>query len=486
MADTVTKLPLPDKGEIVGQGVLESPTLGGTFALSRGFGGTSNPSTIWDTMVCDRAQAFFYYRELEEKDDDVGSALRKLKLSVLKRERHVAPKDDSSQAAEAAAFVQAQFEALPNFHQILHSVLDAPGYGVTISEIIYDVSASMVAIADIRECPQELFSFGAAYAPQVGALRFLGQAGMSDGELMPDNKFLVMTHEPRNRNRRGRPLLRSVFWPSWIKRNVLRNWLRFGEKGTGTVAVQHPSSATAAEQQKALDAAEAIVNKIAVAVPENFKIVEKLLDSARSLNPDAFDKLHAGMQYSIARRILGQTLTSFGNEGGTGSKAQGTVHQDVEDEISVELCRALEAVINTQLVKPLVWWNFGPKAPMPLFAFNKEREDDLGSRVTVDDTLQQMGVEIPKSYVLKKYSIPEMKPGDEPLVRMQTAQPNPFAAAAVATASGATFASVPREVRKNVEDMNTLIEGFKSEASDLFVERMKDMAEQIISVGSAQ
>ena len=46
------------------------------------------------------------------------------------------------------------------------------------------------------------------------------------------------------------------------------------------------------------------------------------------------------MQYSIARRVLGETLTSFGNEGGGGSKAQGDTHADTLEKRSVELCRS--------------------------------------------------------------------------------------------------------------------------------------------------
>jgi phage gp29-like protein len=156
-----------------------------------------------------------------------------------------------------------------------------------------------------------------------------------------------------------------VFWPSWFKRQALRFWLRFAEKGPGTAAVMYPPGATDDEKQKALAAAEAIINTVAVAIPENFKLVKQLLTSARAQNPAVYEKLYAEMKYSIARRILGQTLTSFGNEGGTGAKSLGDVHAEVEDEISQELAKNFAAVMNDQVVKPLVLWNFGPKAPMP-------------------------------------------------------------------------------------------------------------------------
>src|SRR5437899_1089013 len=76
-----------------------------TLSLAQGFAGVSDPTVIWTSMVRDFRTAFIYYRELEEKDDDVSSALEMLKLAVLSRERQVVPGDDSGPAQDAATFV---------------------------------------------------------------------------------------------------------------------------------------------------------------------------------------------------------------------------------------------------------------------------------------------------------------------------------------------------------------------------------------------
>src|SRR5437588_1396163 len=87
--------PLPAREEIVKDEVLSSRQFN-TLALSLGFGGVSNPTVIWTSMVRDHPTAYAFYRELEEKDEDVGDALEMLKLSVMEREREILPFDDSS------------------------------------------------------------------------------------------------------------------------------------------------------------------------------------------------------------------------------------------------------------------------------------------------------------------------------------------------------------------------------------------------------
>jgi phage gp29-like protein len=461
----------PPAGEIVTEDILylrQMSTLGQTLA----FAGQTNPSNIWAAMVRDDQLAYGYYRELEEKDEDISSALDKLKLGVLYRERGVTPADDSQQALDVATFVETQLNALPNLHVILDNMLDAAGYGVTIAELIFDISAGQVAISEIKDRPQDLFLFNPRMWPQNGPLRLLPAIYDLEGQPVPETKFLVFSYRPRNGIRRGRPLLRSVFWPSWFKRNGLKFWLRYAEKGPGTAVVKYPQGGGPDEQKKALQAAEAVINSIAVAVPENFEVVEKLLVSARAQNPSVYENLCKEMQYAITRRILGQTLTSFANEGGTGSKAMGGVHQDQGSEKEIELARALECVINEQLVRPLVMWNFGPNAPMPTWQVNKDDDEDLRQRVLIDDTLQAMGFPISQNYVSERYDIPLPGTGDVTLARTQgtLATTTP-----VGSATRGAFSEAERIAARQIGDVDRLIGQLQGKAFPMFKQRVLDL-----------
>lgn len=417
--------PQPPTGALVNEQALYLTQLA-TWRQTLAFAGQRNPSLIWQSMVRDDSSCIVYYRELEEKDEDVSNALDTLKLSVLERDRSVTPADESGPAQDVADFIEDQLdENLPNFHAVLDTILDGPGYGFSIAEMMFDVSEGQVALLDICDCPQELFLFGTRFRPQIGPLQLLDSPWAMQGKEVPEDKFVVFTYRGRARSRMGRPLLRSVFWPSWFKRNVQRLWLQYCEKGPGTAVVRYPDGDNESERMKAVAIARAIIEEPAVAVPQNLVYDLDLLKVARTLNPDVYEHLYQMMQYAIVRRVLGQTLTSFGGEGGKGTQALGEVHEDTMDKRSIELCRALEGVVNRQIVRPLVLWNFGPDAPMPTWNLDTSEAEDLAERVTIDRTLQLMGKKFTTAYICERYGAPEVEGEAEELVPIAGPPSNP-------------------------------------------------------------
>jgi phage gp29-like protein len=376
--------PMPPKGEMISSDSLYMQQLS-LYRNTLAFGGTRNPTDIWSSMTYNLPQTMAYYREIEDKDEDVSNALDTLRLSVLERDRSVLPAkgDESALADEVKTFVEGELDKL-DFHAVLDCILDAPGYGFSVQEMIFDTSMGQASLVDISDCPQELFLFGNRFYPQVGQLRLLDSPWASDGALMPEQKFLIYSYRKRSRNRMGRSLIKSVFWPSWFKRNIQAIWMRFAEKGPGTAVVEYNDADNESEKKKAVEIAQALVERVAIAVPKGMVVHEELLKIARAQDPKVYENFFQTMQYSIIRKVLGETLTSFGNEGGTGSKAQGDTHADTLDQRSVELCRSLQSVINDQLVRPLVMWNFGPNAPMPRWQFDLEEAEDLELALTID------------------------------------------------------------------------------------------------------
>jgi phage gp29-like protein len=385
------------------------------------FSGADNPSAAWRQMLADSPAAFPLYRDLEEKDGQISSALETRKDGVLRRERKVVAVSSSSQDQRHAAFAREVLAAIPNFENILCELLDAIGYGVAIAEILWEQAGARVFIRDIKPRPQELFSFGGPGQPQTGSLRFAqgaarrslpAQVGLGEGGL-PEHKFLVYSFRPRHGNRRGRPMLRRVFWPSWFKRQDLKFWLKFIEKGSGSVVVRYPQGATDQDKQRALEAAEAINEETAVAIPENFQIVSELLDAARGGSTDVFLALADQLcNNEIARVILGQTLTQRAGEDGHGSRALGEVHQQVRFEKVAADARDLMAVINDQLLRRLFLFNFGPEVKPPRWSIQLDPPADLSRRIEIDQRLAQLGVPLPLSYVQRTYSIPAPAPDE--------------------------------------------------------------------------
>jgi phage gp29-like protein len=432
--------PLPPKGEIISSSSLYLQQIS-LYRNTLAFGGTRNPTSIWAAMTYNQPETMAYYRELEDKDPDVSNCLHTLKLSVLERDRNVlpAPRDESPQAQEIKEFIEEQLGRL-DFHAVLDCILDAPGYGFSVQEMIFDTSEGQAELVDISDCPQELFLFGSRFNPQVGPLQLLDNPWASEGATMPEEKFLIFSYRGRSRNRLGRPLLKEVFWPSWFKRNVERLWMQFAEKGPGTAVVHYNDADNASERQQAVNIAQALIDSVAVAVPKGFEFEPELLKIARAQDPKVYENFCKAKQYDIARVILGETLTSFGNEGGGGSRAQGQTHADTLDSRSVELCRSLQSVINNQLVKPLVLWNFGPTAPIPVWQFDLEEAEDLDLALTVDSGLQRMGKLFTAGYIADRYDRP-LANGEDPDAVIQ---PNVSApSVALRDTAAASFAENP-------------------------------------------
>ena len=214
-------------------------------------------------------------------------------------------------------------------------------------------------------------------------------------------------------NRRGRPLLRRVFWASWFKRQDLKFWLKFIEKGAGSVVVRYPQGATDQDKQRALEAAEAISAETAVAIPENFQIASELLQAARPGDSNVFLALADQLcNNEMARVILGQTLTQRGSEDGRGSRALGEVHQQVRFEKIAADARDLMAVVNDQLLRWLFLFNFGPDAPLPRWSIQLDPPEDLRQRIEIDERLARLGVPLPLTHLQRIYSVPAAQPGD--------------------------------------------------------------------------
>jgi phage gp29-like protein len=479
MADAMQIVPpLPDRGEIVSTGALYNTQMA-NYRTSLAFGGTRSPSMIWTEMIRNSANAMLYFREIEEKDDDVANALDTLKENVLEPDWSIQPFDDTPLAAEIAAFVTAQIAQVPNFDGALDNMLDAIGYGFSVQEMLFDTSAGQASLLDIKDCPQELFLFGNRFQPQIGTLQFLTNPFASEGAEVPEDKFLIYSYRPRSRDRMGRPLIRSVFWASWFKRNIQRLWMRYAEKGPGTAVTRYNDSDSDAEKQKAADIAEAIVNEPALAIPRGMEYEKELLTIARSLDPAVFEHLFEAMQKAITRRILGETLTTLGSDGGKGTQALGDVHSKTLDTKSVRTSNTLAGILNRQLVRPLVLWNYGPAAPMPKLGFDTEEETDITAELAKDQSVQRMGVPLPLAYLQKKYNIPALQAGEE------AAAPNVNAATpAITEDETQRFSEADAGVKGELAELRKLEMQLRLDSLGLMKERIGEVAGALRPGGS--
>jgi phage gp29-like protein len=404
------------------------------FASSSSVAIPSDPSLVWQWIQFNPWWAAAVFQDMELKDAMVASCLDTRKDGVLSLPRMVLPASDSKRDKKIAAFMEEtlhdyfdgnlliQDGARPGFDGMLWEALDAVGNGVSIGEIVFAEGRDRVYVKAVNFKPSHLFAFGetglAAYStssmafPSTGPLRLrqgIFLEGVPDTGLLPESKFMVLSYRPRYGNRWGSPLKLKVYWSSWIKRAALRNWLKFAEKGTGSVVAKYRPGSGPNEQEKALEVAMAVNDEPSVAIPESMTL--EVLEHVRQ-NGGAYKELVDEFCNSeIARAILGQTLTSRGSDGG-GSRALGEVHNDVRQEKIEADAKALMAAVNMRLVWPLTLLNFGPNVPPPVWTLQYDPGADQTALAGWLKALWQMNVKIDKKWTYASFQLPEPDESD--------------------------------------------------------------------------
>ncbi len=349
-----------------------------------------DPGFVWQQLFYNPAYAMLTYDDMEEKDGIVSACLETRRNGLLSKPRHILPASDAAEDKKIAEFVEETLFEYMNFDAFLEEAYEAVPKGLSVGEKIFADGGDRIYIEKVNFHPQHYFTFGtgeyAEYSSlmvyrQTGPLRLRAGVTIDNwiNELLPEDKFFVFSYRPRYGNRWGTPLDRKCYWASWMKRASAKQWLRYLEKGTGSVIARYNDGATKDEMGKALDAATAVVEESAVAMPKKFLLeVHEMVRSIGSSHKEFVDDY---CKYELAQIILGQTLTTRGSDGG-GSRALGQVHQGVQDDRVETDARSLMAAINARdgLVHNLVFHNFGPNKKRPKFVIEYEIKEDIDAR----------------------------------------------------------------------------------------------------------
>lgn len=127
---------------------------------------------------------------------------------------------------------------------------------------------------------------------------------------------------------------------------------------------------------------------------------------------EIYEKLARYCDEQISKAVLGQTLSSDSG----GSYAQGKVHNEVRHDLTVGDAKALAVTVRRDIIRPLVEYNFGYDADVPFFTFDCQEAEDQKETVEIYKTLVcDMGLEIPKNHIYKKFNIPKPEDGEEVL-----------------------------------------------------------------------
>jgi len=382
--------------------------------------------------------------------DGIFAPLYTLKLGVLEGGPQLGPAIDDeedpqyAQAKEIADFCQRVLDDLPeSIDDVLLNMLDAMALGNKVAEITYGLDTSIdpgsqrLVVQSIKVKPRTSTAFIVdAYYNVLGLLGLIPGQGQpvlvgtilsnldSQPNLLPREKFAVLTWRPKDNDPRGTSLLRPAYDAWWQAMQLAPEYLKYLTQFAGPSLIgTTPENAMEAPQT---DADGQIVYDPTTNLPVMFSPEQVMLNQLITLrnatamvkpcgseveplqvqgNGEAFLSAFDRLDRRMTRAILHQTLATMEAEHGT--RAQASVHQDTLQTIIKQAKKSVSRMIRRDILGPMVRFNWGDEAAtlVPNVTLGETETQDLPAVMTAVAALQT-----------STYVRPEQRPGIDKLL----------------------------------------------------------------------
>ena len=332
-------------------------------------------------------------------DPIISSSLLALKVKTLSEGPRFLPgakppnseKPDAQEEAKYAKATEicgAVEKMLDNLQQpieeILGEVMAFLPYGNCVAEKVYEVRGGLLALSKLRVKPRN--SYGFAITPYMDLAGLvankIGQVSsiilaldVSPEQIIPREKFLLLTHAPSCGDPRGTSLLRPAYNGWYLKQQTWPQYLKFlSQFATPSIVGKLPPDAADVEVVDAngsattdslgapmvITAAEAMLAKLiafangTAIVLENgaeFDLIQSQGDGTAYIKAfDLYDR-------QMTRAILINARATM--EAEHGSKADSETAQDVFEDFTQFIRRQIEIAFYRDVIKPTVRYNWG-------------------------------------------------------------------------------------------------------------------------------
>ena len=345
------------------------------------------------------------FEEMEEKDPHLFSQLQTRKNAVTGLDFEIIPFSDDPRDKEIAAFIEEQLSGMEGFEDVENDLLDAIGKGFAVSEIMWGYDEGHVVVTQIISRHQKRFFWDSL----DDSFKVRTQE-TPEGLLLPANKFIVHRYKARSGHTSRAGILRVVAWMFLFKNYDLKDWVSFAEVYGLPLRLGKYAAGASEEDKRALMRALVQIGADAAGIIPDGSSID-FITTEKSGSTDLYERLARYCDEQISKAILGQTLTS---DSGGGSYAQSKTHNDVRHDLTVADCKALASTLRRDLIRPLCIFNFGEDKRIPKIQFDCEEGEDLERLANILDVLiGKIGLQIPTSYIYKKFSIPEPEADEE-------------------------------------------------------------------------
>ena len=357
----------------------------------------------------DLASQAALFEKMEEKDGELDAHLRTRKSGVASLAYDILPADESQAAADAAALCREAVDEIPDVKQAVFDLLDAIPKGFSALEIEWAIGGEQWRPKRLMWRPQRWFTLG-----EDGETLLLRDAGGTGGSELNPLSFIIHRVKARSGFCARTGLLRSCVRAFVVRHFAWKDWMAFTEVYGMPPRIGRLREGVAWDSDEARQLWEAVraLGMDAAAVVREGNAIE-MLETRGAGEGEIFQRILEAAGREMTLSILGQTLTSGGEKGG--SYALGKVHNQVRWDLIQSDARALEETLTRQLLSPIARMNLGAQAPVPRWHTALEEPRDLAEMAGTIKTLSEAGLPIPSKWVYQRFGIPEPAP-EEPVL----------------------------------------------------------------------
>lgn len=321
-------------------------------------------------------------------DPHLSGVIQQRKSGTLKLEL----KTDKDRADDKIVeFVNENLRYLDT-HKITNEFLNAPYYGMTVSEVIWEYSDGKYWIQDIVAKPLNRFSFDVNN-------NLMYRTNGNKNEIVPPYKFILSQHNASYERPHGEALLGKCFWPWTFKKGGLKFALIFMEKyGMPFIIGKQPRGQGKDKADELLDKLTAMIQDAAAVIPDDSSI--EILANTSKADGSAYKFMVEFANTEMSKAILSQTLTT--ELQGQGSRAAAETHSGILDYVLTADKHIVENAWN-QAFAWLTFLNFGDVEFPRCKLYEEEQIDKI--RAERDEIITRQGVEFTDVYYQRHHHL---------------------------------------------------------------------------------
>ena len=355
------------------------------------------------------------FEEMEEKDCHLASVLQTRRLAVAGLDWLVQAYSENARDQEISAFCDEQLRTIDGFEYAMTDLLDAIGKGYSACEIIWGIRSKKAVVERLAWIHPKRISFWNSVTPRI-----LTDEDRIRGIEPPPWKLIFHRYRARSGHDTRAGVLRACAWMYLFKNYAIKDWAIFSEVfGMPLRLGKYEPSASQADRDALVTALRSLGTDAAGIISKSTEIefVEASQRLSGTSNP--YETLVNFCNREISKAVLGQTLTTD-TSGTTGTYSAGKVHNLVRLDILKADSLALANTLRTQLLTPLVGFNFGWDHHVPYIIFDVKEDEDMKAVAEAHEILGRMGFPMSLEYLSDRFGIPLPEAGQQLIVDQKT------------------------------------------------------------------